>query len=326
MKLDRRLLENPLWAAPMAGYTSRAFRDLAREAGCGLVFTEMISATALRRGCPATLKLMDIEGEPPPVAVQLFGSQPLEMAAAASVAEGAGAAVIDLNLGCPAPKVVRSGEGGALLLRPDRVGEIVAAVAAAVSVPVTVKIRKGWDEERVNAVEVAQIAEAAGAAAVTVHGRTCRQMYAGRADWEIIREVKRRVAIPVVGNGDIWEPEDARRMLEFTGCDAVMIARGALGNPWIFSRTLSLLRSGVLPPPPTLAERCETALRHLRLEIDRRGEVPALREMRKHLIWYFKGWPGAARLREKLVRAESLAEVEELVHQFGSRYRQPADG
>lgn len=314
--IGRQPVPNPVWAAPLAGYTSRAFRDLAREAGCGLACTEMVSATALAMGCQSTRKLIDIAGEPPPVAVQLFGSQPGVMAKAAAVAEQSGASIIDLNFGCPAPKVLKNGEGAALMRDPGRVGEIVRSVVKAVTVPVTAKIRKGWDDELVNAVEVARAAEDAGAAAITVHGRTCRQLYSGKADWEIIRQVKRSVGVPVVGNGDIWQPEDALRMMEQTGCDAVMIGRGALGNPWIFSRTLTLLETGETPPPPSLDERAAMALRHLQMEVAARGEVWAVHEMRKHLIWYFKGYPGASVLRDKLVRAGRMSEVEDLVARF----------
>lgn len=316
MKIGNVELKNPFVAAPMAGYTDKAYRFLVREYGCALVFTEMISAQALVLGNRATEKLIDLEGEKPPVAVQLFGSSPQVIARAAQIAEAKGATLVDLNFGCPVPKVVSCGEGAALMRDLDKAAEIMQQVVAAVSVPVTVKIRKGWDAERVTAIEVARLAEKAGIAAITVHGRTREQFYAGEADWEIIRKVKEAVSIPVIGNGDVWQPEDALRMLKETGCDGVMIGRGSLGNPWIFQRALALWKTGELLPPPSLLERARVAMRHLDLAISFKGEEKAVRDLRKHLIWYFKGWRGAARLREKIVRAESRSEIKQLLQGF----------
>jgi len=316
VKIGNIKLKNPFVAAPMAGYTDKAYRLVVREYGCALVFTEMISAQALVLGNKATAALIDLEGEEPPVAVQLFGSSPPVVAQAACIAEEKGASLIDLNFGCPVPKVVSCGEGAALMRDLDRAAEIMRQVARAVKVPVTVKIRKGWDEKSVNAVEMARLAEEAGIAAITVHGRTREQFYAGKADWEIIRKVKEAVSIPVIGNGDVWQPEDALRMLRETGCDAVMIGRGSLGNPWIFQRAAALWETGENLPAPSLLERAEVAVHHLDLAISFKGEEKAVRDLRKHLIWYFKGWRGAARLREKMVRAESRNEVVRLLEEF----------
>ena len=313
MKIGSVQLESVVLAAPMAGVTGKAFRILAKEAGCGLVCTEMVSDQALLYGNPKTLKLVDLSGEPPPVCVQIFGSQPGYMARAAKIAEELGAAVIDINMGCPTPKIVKNGEGAALMRDPKKAARIVKEVAGAVSVPVTVKMRKGWDEGSVNAVEVALRAEEAGARAITVHGRTRAQFYSGRADWRIIAEVKKAVRVPVIGNGDIWQPQDALAMMVQTGCDGVMIGRAALGNPWIFSRTVHYLKTGEILPEPSLEERVLTALRHAGLLVEIKGEKTAVLEMRKHASWYIKGVRGAAALREKIVRIKSISELRDLL-------------
>jgi len=313
VKIGSVQLESVVLAAPMAGVTGKAFRILAKEAGCGLVCTEMVSDQALLYGNPKTLKLVDLSGEPPPVCVQIFGSQPGYMARAAKIAEELGAAVIDINMGCPTPKIVKNGEGAALMRDPKKAARIVKEVAGAVSVPVTVKMRKGWDEGSVNAVEVALRAEEAGARAITVHGRTRAQFYSGRADWRIIAEVKKAVRVPVIGNGDIWQPQDALAMMVQTGCDGVMIGRAALGNPWIFSRTVHYLKTGEILPEPSLEERVLTALRHAGLLVEIKGEKTAVLEMRKHASWYIKGVRGAAALREKIVRIKSISELRDLL-------------
>jgi len=302
-------LDNPVISAPMAGVTDKSFRILAREAGCSLVCTEMVSDQALLHGNPKTCSLLDISGETGPVCVQIFGSDAKYMAGAAQIAESRGAGIIDINMGCPTPKIVKNGEGAALMKEPEKAAGIVKAVAGSVSVPVTVKIRKGWDESSVNAVEVAKLVEQAGAAAVTVHGRTRSQFYAGRADWDIIAAVRSAVSIPVIGNGDVRTPRDALAMLEHTGCSGVMIGRAALGNPWIFSRTVHFLKTGELLPGPSIEERVATAVRHFHMLVEFKGEKVAVWEIRRHAGWYMKGLRGAARLRERINRAKSGEEV-----------------
>lgn len=309
-------LANRVVLAPMAGITDKAFRLIVSEFGCGLIFTEMISATALSYNSNRTKAMLDLDGEPGPTNVQIFGSSPGAMADAAKLAAAEGAALIDINMGCPAPKVVKNNEGCALMRDLRLAGEIIGAVVAASPVPVTVKMRKGWDEGSVNALELAKLAEECGAAAVTVHGRTRGQFYSGRADWDIIRQVKDTVQIPVIGNGDIWSPQDARKMLLETGCDAVMIGRGGLGNPWLFRRTAYYLATGELLAEPTAAMKIEMALRHLKMVAEFKGEHRAVREMRKHVAWYIKGLRDAARVRDKVNTAGSIAGIEHILYEF----------
>ncbi|SMB99981.1 tRNA-U20-dihydrouridine synthase [Thermanaeromonas toyohensis ToBE] len=317
LQLGNLSLSPPVLAAPMAGFTDKVFRKLLREAGAALTYTEMISAQGLYYQNKATWALLDLKGEEGRVAVQLFGREPEILAWAAKEAVRAGAALIDINMGCPVPKVVRNGEGAALMRDPLRAQAIVTAVAEAISpVPVTVKMRKGWDGTEVNAVEVAQKVAEAGARAVTIHGRTRDQFYSGVADWGIIKQVKEAIDIPVIGNGDIFTPEDALRMLEFTGCDGVMIGRGALGNPWIFGRIRVLLSGQPLPPPPTPGERLDMALRHLRSAIEARGEERGVKEMRKHLSYYLKGLPHAARIREAINREASFLGLVQILEEY----------
>ncbi len=312
LKIGALTLPNPVFAAPMAGITDKAYRILARRAGCGFVSTEMVSSEAILHGNRKAAGLFDLEGEPEPVGVQIFGSDPGKMAEAARVAASRGAALVDLNMGCPTPKIVKNGEGCALMRDLPRAAAIIRAVREAVSVPVTVKMRKGWDAREVTAPELAALAEENGADAVAVHGRTRDQFYGGKADREIIRLVRRAVHIPVIGNGDIFSPQDALRMLEETGCDAVMIGRGALGNPWLFRRTVHFLATGELLPPPAPAERIGLALSHLDLFLSFKGEK-TLPQMRKHLTWYLKGLPGAAQKRAAINAARTPDEVRALL-------------
>ncbi|CCO08688.1 tRNA dihydrouridine synthase DusB [Desulforamulus hydrothermalis] len=314
MQIGSVKLPNPVIAAPMAGVTDRAFRIIAREMGCALAVTEMVSDLALLYANPRTYRMLDFRGEAFPLSVQIFGSQPDTMGQAAAIVVQRGANMIDINMGCPTPKIVKNGEGSALMKNPALAGKIVEAVVRAVpGVPVTVKMRKGWDEHSVNAVELARIVEAAGASAVTVHGRTRNQFYSGRADWDIIRQVKEALQIPVIGNGDIWAPRDAMRMLQETGCDGIMVGRAAMGNPWIFRDIVHFLATGEELPPPTTEERINTALRHLALMVESKGEQVAVFEMRKHAAWYTKGCRGAARIRESINKSQSRKEIEDIL-------------
>ncbi|MGI6065058.1 MAG: tRNA dihydrouridine synthase DusB [Bacillota bacterium] len=316
MEIDKIKLETPVITAPMAGITDKAFREILKSMGAAMVCTEMVSDKALIYSNKNTLELLDIEGEEYPVCVQLFGSEPDVMAKAAKIIYSKGAHMIDINMGCPAPKIVRNGEGSALMRNPELAQEIVGAVVRAVPIPVTVKIRKGWDANSVNAVEVARLAEEAGAAAITVHGRTRDQFYTGQADWGIIAEVKKSVTIPVIGNGDIWSPEDGRRMMVETGCDGVMIARGMLGNPWLIKRTVEVLTNSVVSKIPTLEERLTMAERHLDRVVELKGETIGVRQMRKHLAWYIKGLGDAARIRTEINRLTQKREINELFSQY----------
>lgn len=306
-------LANPVISAPMAGVTDRAYRILAREAGCGLVCTEMVSDQALIYGNPKTCMILSCEGEPPPVSAQIFGSNTEYMVRAAAIVEERGASIIDINMGCPTPKIVRNGEGAALMKNPSLAARIISGVVRAVRVPVTVKIRKGWDQNSVNAVEMARVIEGSGASAITVHGRTREQFYSGEADWDIIRRVREAVNIPVIGNGDIRSGADAFRMMEQTGCHGVMIGRASMGNPWVFKEVAHYLATGETLPPPSFEERILTAQRHLEMLVELKGEYIGVREMRKHAAWYLKGTRGAARQRGLLNQAETMEQMKEIL-------------
>jgi len=313
IKIGQLSLHNPLFLSPMAGFTDRPFRMLAHDCCCGFVYTEMVSSEAIFYGSRRTGEIFDLTGEDYPVGVQIFGSDPEKMAIAARAAAGHGAALVDINMGCPTPKIVKNGEGSALLRDLPQAGEIIAAVVEAVPVPVTVKMRKGWAAGETTALELSMLAEDCGAAAVAIHGRTRDQFYSGKADWGIIRLIKKAVKIPVIGNGDVATPQDVRRMFEETGCDAVMIGRGALGNPWIFQRTVHFLETGELLPEPSPTERIKTARRHFDLAISLKGAETAVLQMRKQLAWYMKGLPGAAKRRSMINCCQTAAEVRKLL-------------
>ena len=313
MQIGSLKLENNVFLAPMAGITDRPFRTLCHEMGSGLVYSEMVSAKGIYYNNENTKQLLDIGEEEMPAALQLFGSEPEIMGAMGKKIEGINAGIIDINMGCPVPKVVKNGEGSALMKTPELAGKIIKALVEMQKKPVTIKIRKGFDDTCINAVEMAQIAEENGASAVAVHGRTREQYYSGKADWDIIKKVKKAVSIPVIGNGDIFKPQDAADMLEYTGCDAVMIARGAQGNPWIFKRTIAYLENGIMLDEPTPQEKVSMALRHARMLIDYKGEFVGVRQMRAHMAWYIKGVQGASVIRDKINHCESYEEMAELL-------------
>lgn len=303
-------LPNQLILAPMAGVTDLAFRQICREHGAGLTVTEMASAKALEYGDKKTPRLLRLAPGEHPASAQIFGSDPACMARSAKRAlELSGCDIIDINMGCPAPKIVGNGDGSALMKSPDLAARIVAAVKQAVPVPVTVKFRMGWDAQSVNCVEFARLCEQAGADMVAVHGRTRSQQYSGTANWDIIRAVKEAVSIPVAANGDVFAPQDVPRILAHTGADFVMIGRGSLGDPWIFERAHALMQTGVLPSLPPFAERIDTAVRQIELAVADKGERVALLEARKHVNWYLKG---VSHVRDFKKRISALTRLDEL--------------
>ena len=311
--IGNRTLDNNLILAPMAGVTDLPFRLLCREQGAGLLCMEMVSAKAILYNNRNTKTLLTTDPQENPVSLQLFGSDPDIISEAAKRIEELPFDILDINMGCPVPKVVKNGDGSALMKQPELAGKIIEKTVRAVRKPVTVKLRKGFDDAHVNAAEMAHIAQESGAAAVAVHGRTREQYYSGKADWDIIRQVKEAVSIPVIGNGDVTSGERAAALREQTGCDGVMIARGAQGNPWIFSDLLEYEETGAFPPRPDVDEIRSTMLRHARLQIEYKGSYIGIREMRKHVAWYTKGVHGAARLREQINKVESYEELENLL-------------
>lgn len=317
LKIGDITLKNRVVLAPMAGVCNPAFRLIAKEFGVGLVCAEMVSDKAILHGNKRTLEMLYVDEREKPLSLQIFGGDKETLVEAAQIVdEKTNADIIDINMGCPAPKVIKCDAGARWLLDPDKIYEMVAAVVAAVKKPVTVKMRIGWDEKHIYAVENAKAVEAAGGKAVAVHGRTRQQMYRGKANWDIIRQVKENVKIPVIGNGDVFTPEDAKRMLDTTGCDGVMIGRGALGNPWMLYRTVHYLEHGELLPEPEPIEKIKIAILHMDRLIKLRGEQIAVREMRKHATWYVKGLPGASKVKELVVKQETRDGMAEVLLNF----------
>ena len=309
LKIGNVELENNVILAPMAGVTDKPYRILCREQGAGLVCMEMVSAKAILYKNKNTQELLKVDERERPVSLQLFGSDPDIIADIAASLEDGPYDIFDINMGCPVPKIVKNGEGSALMRNPKLVEEILTKLVKAVKKPVTVKFRKGFDDTCINAVEIAKIAEACGVAAVAVHGRTRAQYYSGQADWDIIAQVKDAVKIPVIGNGDVDSPEKAKAILEQTGCDGVMIGRAAEGNPWIFREVVSYLENGTIPARPTNREKREMILRHAALQLEYKGEYTGVREMRKHLSWYTVGMPHSAHFRQTINTMEKMDEL-----------------
>lgn len=322
LKIGNVTLENNLILAPMAGVTDLPFRVLCKEQGAGLICMEMVSAKGIYYNNKNTEILLTTAEEERPVSLQLFGSDPQIMSEMAKKIEERPFDILDINMGCPVPKVVNNGEGSALMKNPKLVEKIVSQIVKAIQKPVTVKIRKGFNDEHVNAVEIAKIVESAGASAVAVHGRTREQYYSGKADWDIIRQVKAAVSIPVIGNGDILTAQDALAMKQQTNCDGFMIGRGAQGNPWIFRQILHSLETGEELPKPSMEEVTDMLLRHARAQIAFKGEVVGIREMRKHAAWYTSGYKNSAKLRGKINEVETYEDLEALFRSVVSYTRE----
>lgn len=316
LQIGKIKMDGCLALGPMAGVTDLPFRCLCKEQGASLIYTEMVSAKGIYYNNKNTKSLLETAAMERPVALQLFGEDAAIMSEVAKQMEELPFDILDINMGCPVPKVVNNGEGAALMKNPAKAGRIIEAIANAIEKPVTVKIRKGFGKEDANAPELAYIAQECGAAAVAVHGRTREQYYSGRADWDVIRRVKEAVRIPVIGNGDIFTPEDAKRMLVTTGCDGLMLARGVQGDPWLFYRVKHYLETGERLPKPPLSELIETILRHARLQLEFKGEYLGMREMRKHVAWYTTGYPHSARLRVKVNAVETMEQLLALLSEY----------
>lgn len=297
-------MDKPVFMAPLAGVTDKAFRQIVRQLGGKYMYTEMISDKALIFHNPKTIKMLDLTDEEEPRIVQLFGSEPETMCKAARIAQECGATVIDINMGCPTPKIVKNGEGAALLKNPSLAYEIASKVVKAVEVPVSVKMRLGWNSTDIVAIELAKRLEEAGVALLTLHARTREQYYSGKADWEWIARLKQSVAIPVIGNGDINSPEDAAKMISSSGCDGVMIGRGVMGNPWLIEQTAAYLEYNLLKPEPGREERLDVLQKHFALLLSYKGEKIGVNEMRKHAVWYTKGIRNSARYRDEIMKSE----------------------
>ena len=317
-KIGNVEIKNQVVLAPMAGISNTAYRQIIKEMGAGLIFAEMVSDKALVYGSEKTFDLLKMSDMERPIAQQIFGSDVDSFVKAAKLVEDKmHPDIIDINMGCPVPKVaIKSQAGSALLKNPDKIKEIVSAVVKAVSVPVTVKIRSGWDANSVNAVEVAKVIEEAGASAITVHGRTRAQGYSGNADWNIIKQVKEAVKIPVIGNGDVTSAEKAKEMLDFTGCDAVMIGRGVLGNPWLINECVTYLESGIIPPKPSAREKIEMLKRHYQLLVDSTSEKQAILEIRTHALWYIKGMPKSAYIKNEICKTKNSEDLFKILNDY----------
>ena len=316
MKIGNLQLDNEVFLSPMAGVTDLPFRTICKEKGCGMLYTEMINAKALCYDDENTKKMLRMEKDEHPVAVQIFGSDPEFMGKAASIMNQYPNEILDINMGCPAPKVVKNGDGSALMRNPKLAAEVLSAVVKNSEKPVTLKIRKGWDDDCINAVEIAKIAQECGISALAIHGRTREQFYSRKADWDIIAEIKQAIEIPVIGNGDVFEVQDAVNMLEKTKCDAIMIGRGAQGNPWIFNRINHYMKTGEILPEPTLEEKITTAIKHMNLAVAEHGDYVAVREMRKHIGWYLKGLKNSAKYRDQINKITDYKEVIAMLEEY----------